>query len=195
MLNHSETKMKAVPPRKKIQIVIAALALAAALCGATLAYLSTPTLPLTSTFIGAKVSSEVKESFDGTTKSNVTIRNTGNIQSYIRAALVVTWVSDDGVFAAVPMAGTDYTMTFAQNTGWEKGPDGFWYYTRPVNPGADTEVLISSCTLAGTAPEGCRLSVEIVASSVQSLPVTTVASVWSSGISGVNNGTLVVKEG
>jgi hypothetical protein len=95
--------------------------------------------------------------------------------------VVITWMSQDEstVYAATPVEGTDYTITYAQNNGWVKGSDGYWYYTAPVAAGETTATLLESCTLTGTAPEGYTLSVEIVASSIQSSPSEAVLEAWS----------------
>ena len=80
-------------------------------------------------------------------------------------------------------------------TNWEKGSDGYWYYKLPVNVGKETEELIESCSLKDgiTAPDGYYLSVEIVASSIQSTPPRVVTEQWDSGVSGVNGSTLIIK--
>ncbi len=185
--------------RKKKQCLI--IAIVAILCSiiacATIAYVFTSTQPLENTFTDAYVACEVKEDFDGTTKSNVTIKNTGDVQSYIRAKVVVTWMSDDKskVTAKKPVEGSDYVITYATGTNWQEGSDGYWYYKLPVDIGNETNVLIEDCSLkdGATVPDGYYLSVEIVASSIQSLPTKVILEQWNSGVSGVNGSTLIIK--
>ena len=91
------------------------------------------------------------------------------------------------------MEGTDYTMTMSSGTAWIKGSDGYYYYTSPVAADDTTGVLISSCTeKTEKAPAGYRLSVEIIAEAIQSVPTTTVGDVWGSVASVDSNGTLIV---
>lgn len=171
--------------------------------GVTLAYVFTHTDSLENIFDPSKVSCQVLEgedgnTFDGETKTNVKIQNTGKTDAYIRAVVVVTWMSEDEktVTASVPQEGTDYSITYATDSGWLKGADGFWYYTSPVAVDDITEVLISDCHLLdmATIPEGFYLSVEIVASALQSTPEYVVTDQWSSGVDSVGtDGTLTIR--
>ena len=78
------------------------------------------------------------------------------------------------------MKGTDYSITFAKNTNWIRGADGYYYYKLPVDPQVSTGVLIEECKLQNNAsvPDGYHLSVEIVASAIQSAPDSVVQSMW-----------------
>ena len=152
--------------------------------GGTLAYIIANTVSVENKFTPGEVRCEVLEDFDKIfdkiTKSNVRIKNTGNTAAYIRATYVVTWQKDDGtVNGKMPVVGTDYTIEFAENSGWKLIGD-YWYYTSPVAAGGETGVLIASCKLAeGTAvPTGYHLSVEIIASAIQSEPASVVAEKW-----------------
>ena len=167
--------------------------------GITLAYTVTHTDALKNIFSPSHVACEVLEDeFDGVTKSNVRIKNVGNTTSYIRAAVTATWISEDGksVTAAKPESGTDYSITFndGDSSYWEEGADGFWYYTVPVDANAETEQLIASCTEITTPPDGYCLSVEITASAIQSSPDSVVINNWSTGVTGVADGVLAIKE-
>lgn len=149
--------------------------------GGTLAYIIANTASVENKFTPGEVRCEVLEDpFDKITKSNVRIKNTGNTAAYIRATYVVTWQKEDGtVNGKMPVAKTDYTIVFADNTGWKKIGD-YWYYTSPVATGGETGVLIASCKLAEGAavPTGYHLSVEIIASAIQSEPASVVAEKW-----------------
>ncbi|MBS7276016.1 MAG: hypothetical protein KIG76_05890 [Eubacteriales bacterium] len=161
------------------------LILAAVLAiGGTLAYIIANTVSVENKFTPGEVRCEVLEDFDKIfdkiTKSNVRIKNTGNTAAYIRATYVVTWQKEDGtVNGKMPVVGTDYTIEFAENSGWELIGD-YWYYTSPVAAGGETGVLIASCKLAEGAavPKGYHLSVEIIASAIQSEPASVVAEKW-----------------
>ena len=148
--------------------------------GGTLAYIIANTEEVKNKFTPGEVRCEVEETFKDNVKSDVKIKNTGNTAAYIRATYVVTWQKDDGtVNGKMPVVGTDYTIVFADNTGWKKIGD-YWYYTSPVAAGGETGVLIDSCKLAEGAavPTGYHLSVEIIASAIQSEPASVVAEKW-----------------
>lgn len=170
---------------RKITALIISLLLVLVLgAGATVAYIFTKTDAKQNTFTPAVVSCKVTETFDGSTKSNVRIKNTGNTEAYIRAKIVVSWAKDnaDGeqtVSAVVPQKGTDYVIAI-DNPNWFDGGDGYYYFKNPVAVKGETDVLISSCTLAenAKAPEGYHLSVEIIASALQSTPADVAAKTW-----------------
>ena len=151
---------------------------------ATVAYIMTKTPSLDNTFEPARVTCEVVEQFNGTIKTNVAVKNTGNVSAYMRATIVVNWVStqDDSVYSQMPIATTDYAILFG-SSNWQLGADGFYYYTMPVAPGETSENLIASLSDLGTAPEGYRLSVQLIASAVQSTPATAAQELWKVTIS------------
>ena len=148
--------------------------------GGTLAYIIANTASVENKFTPGEVRCEVEETFKNNVKSDVKIKNTGNTAAYIRATYVVTWQKDDGtVNGKMPVVGTDYTIEFAENSGWKLIGD-YWYYTSPVAAGGEPGVLIASCKLAEGAavPTGYHLSVEIIASAIQSEPASVVAEKW-----------------
>lgn len=151
--------------------------------GGISAYFVSKTNTIENVFTPGIVACAVSETFDGVTKSNVSISNTGNVNAYIRAYIVATWVNNDGAIygAAAPKAGEDYTIVLG--TSWVEGEDGYYYCQSAVSPGETTPILIHSCTeVEGQAPEGYSLSVEIIASAVQANPNKTY-EVWGVQIS------------
>ena len=199
--------MKRKQNKKALTLLVCLVMLVTVTVGGTLAYLLASTPTVKNEFTPAKVSCSVEEDpFDGTTKTNVQIRNTGNTEAYIRAAVVVTWKNDKGeIYAATPQKVTDYTITFNSNNDWFEGNDGFWYHLTEIAPcihvgdqehnGCITSVLINSCSpVDGKAPEGYSLSVEIVASAIQSAPDHIVDGEWTNAMVTVksNDGTLII---
>ncbi|MBQ5837841.1 MAG: hypothetical protein IIW39_04130, partial [Clostridia bacterium] len=77
---------------------------------------------------------------------------------------------------------------------WEKGNDGYWYCKKEVAPEETTGILIEEAKQLKPAPEGYYLSIEIVASAIQSSPDTTVKTQWKNNKVDidVSNGTLTV---
>ena len=185
---------KTVARRRKRQFVtlLISLLLVLGICtGGTLAYVLTHTDATENVFTPGKVSCSINETFSGNVKSNVSVKNTGNTDAYIRAYISVTWMKDDEalnqtVTARTPVENEDYTIAFSQNTGWLKGSDGYWYYCTPVSADSSTGALIDQCKLKDgvSAPEGYHLSVEIIASAIQASPDTVVTSHWGVTLDG-----------
>lgn len=162
----------------------AALALALVLTlsvGGTIAYLITDTDPVENTFTPGNVDCQVIETFDGTIKSDVKIKNTGNTDAYIRAAIVVTWQNASGnVLGKAPVLGSDYTLKLATDTGWNiTTSDGYYYYATAVSVNNSTGILINECTVLKPAPaEGYTLCVEVLADAIQATPINAVKDAW-----------------
>ena len=196
---------------KKSIIITSVMLLLLVAVGTTLAYIFTETNPVENTFEPSKVSCAVVENGGtpvtgsvtdtGNVKENVQIKNTGDTDAYIRVAVVVNWASADGscVWAQTP-ADDDYTITYNLSNGWFNGGDGFYYYSKAVSPGESTSVLIDEAKQLLAAPKGTDgtqyyLSIEIVASAIQSTPETIVENHW--GVT-VENGVItqrLIKEG
>ena len=142
--------------------------------GSVFAYLSSRSNKLENTFEPGIVSCEVEESFDGTTKSNVFVTNTGNVSAYIRASILINWINEKGEIygASAPVKGRDYQIEFGEE--WREGGDGYFYYDSIVYSLKDTPVLIEECTeISGRAPKGYSLYVEVISSAVQADPNKT----------------------
>ena len=163
---------------KRSGILLAAvIVLLAGAVGGTWAFLVAQSEPVQNNFTYAHVRCTIDEEFDGTTKSDVKIQNTGNILAYIRARIVVTWKDASGnVSAAVPVKNTDYTITFNE-TDWTQQGD-YWYCKTAVDAGGETPVLIIKCEKKGNAPKDYVLSVEILADAIQSEPTSAVMEAW-----------------
>ncbi len=143
--------------------------------GVTTAWLTSNDGPLSYEMAGAFVDCEVLETFNGTTKSNVRIKNIGNTDAYIRAVYVANWVNDEGVVHKQrPLSGTDFTLSFG--SGWSGYSDTYYYYDTPVAADGVTPVFITSCVSNGTEPEGYHLQVTVLAEAIQALPDTSVVN-------------------
>ena len=172
---------------KVLVVAVALLFLVTAGVGGTLAFIVDKTDSVQNTFTPATVECEVHEYFNGVRKENVRVENTGNVDAYIRVALVVNWRdANDNIYGKQPVDGIDYTMRLSLNTGgWMKNPDdGYYYLVHPATPGYETAPLIISCEpVASKVPEGCRLSVEVIASAIQAQPISTAETAWGVSIS------------
>ena len=199
------TNKKSLPSLRRIKSKIGVIGVLVIVCtllsAVTMAYVFTQTEPVVNQFTPSEVNTEIHENFDGTTKNNVVIKNTGDTEAYVRAAIVVTWVKEvtdsSGnksleTYTGKPVEGRDYNITYGAGN-WEKAADGFWYYKVPLAAKAVTTTLIDTCTAVdANTPKGYYLSVEILSSGIQSTPTSVVVEQWSSGVSGVDGTTLKV---
>ena len=181
--------------KKVILLAVSLLLILSAAIGGTVAYLIDQTGSITNTFTPVKVTPGINENFDRSVKNDVQITNTGDIPAYIRVKVVVTWKDkDDNVYGAAPAPGTDYTWQIP-GTDWVKDSDGFYYYTKPVPAGEKTSVLLTACQpVAGRAPAGYSLSVDIHAQAIQAEPTTAVTSAWNNVTAVGTDGALTVKQ-
>ena len=183
-------------PKKKVSLLLVSLVLIAAIAvGSTVAFIATSTEPITNIFNPANVTIDIDEKFENGVKTDVQVKNTGNTDAFIRAQIVVTWKDADGnVSATKPVEGEDkdYTMTLNE-TDWFLGSDGFYYCKTSVAPKGSTPALITECKKADgvTPPDGYDLSVEIIASGIQSTPDSAVTEAWK--VVSASNGTLTPK--
>ena len=178
--------------RKAPVALVAILVLLCCAVAGTVAYLVTSTGPVTNTFTPASVTTYVEEEFNGQTKSNVKIQNTGDIDAYIRVAVIVNWADDKGNVSGTPVKDSDYVMDLNIDTGtttnapWFKGSDGYYYCKTAVKSvkqntkNCYTPVLIKSCIKAtgAQAPAGYDLQVTILADGIQSAPADAVQQAW-----------------
>ena len=154
---------------RQFVLLVSIIALLVGIVGSSLAYLVTKTDPVQNTFQPSKVTCEIKEEFSqgGSEKKNVQVKNTGDTDAYIRAALVFTWVDSQGNIAPVAVKESDYVLVLG--TGWSaKQANGFYYYKTSVAPGEKTNNLVDSITrVKDAAPEGYTLCVDVIADAVQ----------------------------
>ena len=164
---------------KQFVLLVSILALLVGVVGGSLAYLVTSTGDVANTFTPGKVACQINETMKDNVKSNVTVKNTGNTDAYIRVRLVATWQDEDGkVCPKAPVEGTDYTITYPEGTKWVKNGE-YYYYPTSVAPNAFTGNLIDSCLpVSGQAPAGYTLHVEILADAIQSKPTDAVTQAW-----------------
>jgi len=171
--------------RKRIIALLVGVILLAGTVG-TLAWLSVTGVLVNQFGIGS-VTPSVQETLSGNVKSNVKAENTGTAPAYIRAAVDIYW--QDATSGArlweEPQADTDYEIAWsvADTSGansassWVKASDGFYYWTSPVAPNKETDVLIASVTEL-KATEGRNLVVDVSTQAVQFAPDEAVHEAW-----------------
>ena len=167
-------------------IVIALAVLAVALCGTVISYMFHISEQKNNLFTPATVSCEVSEEFDGQQKSSIKVKNTGNIDAYIRIRLVSYWVDSDGNIVAKPS-----TMPVINvGTGWLEGTNNTYYYQKPVTPTDLTDTLISSPIILEKDENGYLQVLEVFAEGIQSKPQNAVEDSWKVTLD--NNGHITV---
>ena len=180
---------------KSAALLVSLLLLLTVTVGGTIAFLMDSDGPLNNLFTPSQVTTKVEETLSGDTKRDVYIKNTGDTDAWIRAAVVVTWQDEDGnVYGRLPVKDVDYEMKLnvVNKNGWLLGNDGFYYWYEPVTAnGGQTGILIDSCKSKNTLTVGTGddavtyyLTVEIIGSGIQSKPDSVYTREWkpSSGI-------------
>ena len=159
-------------------LLISLLALLTLTVGGTVAYLVATTPEVENTFTPSQVSCEVTENFNGTTKSNVNVTNTSNIDAYLRVKLVTYRVNGEDNHR---IGGTATIPQFAPGTNWVKYGD-YYYYTKPVAPGSSTPSVIAGngLTLQGRYDDadGGKQAIDVMAEAIQSVPDKAVGEAW-----------------
>lgn len=174
----SKKRRKSTASRKVIVLAIAVVLLLSATVTGTLMYLVSKTTAVTNTFEPATVTCEVQENFEGKVKKDVTVKNTSNIDAYLRVKLVTYRVNADGE----RIGGTAAIPSFTPGEGWfEK--DGFYYYNKPVAPNKTPAANLignDGITLVKyTDADGGRQVIEVIAEAIQSVPTSVVADNWN----------------
>lgn len=169
---------------KRIRLwLIAALALcAAAAVGVTLSFMFKKA-EKTNTFVPAKVTCDVEESLFSGVKSNVCVKNTGNVAAYLRIRLMSYYVDDNGNIAG--RVSSQYPALTPLN-GWISGADHTYYYPTPVEPDAKTGILCGPITLDTVKlADGTPVYqvLEVFAEAIQAEPVGAVQEAWKVTVS------------
>ena len=170
----------------KIQLLIFSLLLVATMAiGGSMAFLTAKTTEVVNTFTPAHVEPDVKEDFNGTVKSSITVQNTGDVDAYIRVKLVTYRVNDDGDH----IGGKAEIPDFTPGNGWVKHGE-YYYYTKPVAPKESTgDLLGTSITLQEyTDADGGKQAIDVMAEAIQSTPASAVGEAW--GVTVGSDGTI-----
>ena len=171
-------------------MLLATVMLFALAVGGTIAWLIDKDSPLVNTFDPSKVTCEVQEKFDGKVKSDVNVKNTGDIYAFIRVKLVTYRTNDAGQH----IGGTASLPSFDLGANWVKYGD-YYYYTLPVAPGERPKTnLTGSMTLVGSYldTDGGKQAVDVMAEAIQSVPEDSVKAAWGADFSIGADGSLIV---
>ena len=166
---------------RRAAVIASVLLLLAPAVGGTVAWLSTRTDAVTNTFLPSKVSCKVEEGFDGTTKTHVNVKNTGDTDAYIRVKLVSYRTNEAGDH----IGGVAELPKFSLGANWVSY-EGFYYYTLPVAPGAMPAANLAADRIELTGEykdaDGGRQAIDVMAEAIQSVPSEAVGQAWGVSI-------------
>lgn len=170
---------------RKAALILSLCLIFALAVGTTFALLKAHTDPVTNTFKAATSEIKIDEKLEGNQKTRITVKNEGTATSYVRAKLVMNWVSEDGktISAAPVKIDVEY-----DKDKWFLGTDGIYYYKTPVGPkdsGNNTTANLLKDPITEPTdgkPDGCHLEVTVLAESIQAAPSAAVTKSWGVGV-------------
>ena len=134
------------------------------------------TYTLSANHVGVTISDSVNdqatvEGGDGKTKTFNFIKNTGNVNEYVRVAVVGNWYDSHSYYEkgqdqiVAPWSGIDkkksgyvadssegeFNAEFAPSP-WVDGGDGYWYFPYMVEPGTNVDIPLFDTFTAGNCP-------------------------------------------
>nr|WP_319488810.1 hypothetical protein [uncultured Caproiciproducens sp.] len=162
--------------RKFVPLSLALIMLAAFAVGGTRAYMLAKSDQKTNTFTKGDADIEVSEPGDGTytiDSSNTVAKEvyvtndkktTPNaIPVYVRVRLVPVVIDSDGNGTGDPVSVTYPNLNISK---WQAVGE-YYYYKGILQPGATTEDLIKSATIAAGIPSGKKVEIQVIADSIQ----------------------------
>ncbi|MBQ3500020.1 MAG: hypothetical protein IJA70_01140 [Oscillospiraceae bacterium] len=178
---------------KKIRflpVLLAALLVLTMASGSVFAYMKSKTPVFENEIIPAAVTCEAVEETDAekNIKTSIKVKNTGNIDAYLRVCLVTYWVDESGNIMPIPSE----TLNFEYSDNWVKGSNDIYYYKSAVAPGALTEELLEEAesiklkTYIADAEKGTTYyqRIDVFAEAIQSLPAEAVTESWGVTLDG-----------
>ena len=149
--------------------------------GGTVAYLMDRTDSVINTFKPASSGITIEEEVKENCKTEIAVKNTGDIGAYIRVSLVANYYDENGNItggAAIP----NFTLNSEK---WFLGNDGYYYYKQPVAADDVTDNLLASESKMQLED---NMQVTVLAQSIQASPTSVVHDKW--GVTVNSDGTL-----
>lgn len=163
--------------RKHLIVFVAPLLALIVLVGGVAAYMFEQTKSVENDFVPPRVSCVVAEKKTDNAKQEITVKNTGNIQAYLRIRLVSNWNESDGKGGYNTIGIPSEMPEFDLGEDWIKGSEDTYYYKFPVDPeDSTTDLLGSDMTL--TEQQSYLQVVDVFAEAIQSLPEKAVTTSW-----------------
>ena len=130
--------------------------------GGTLAYIVTRSEKVENTFERVSVASSVVSDGDV-----MKVKNEGDVDAYVRAAIVVNWMDNAGDVRGIAPTANEYTLSVNTDDWYYDSGLDVYYYKVPVASLQTTEPLVESIAVTASVPGGYQLSVEVVAEAIQ----------------------------
>lgn len=149
--------------------------------GGTVAFLMDSTESVINKFTPASSGITIEEEVKENCKTEIAVKNTGDIGAYIRVSLVANYYDENGNItggAAVP----NFTLNSEK---WFLGDDGYYYYKQPVAAGNVTDNLLASESKMQLED---NMQVTVLAQSIQASPTSVVHDKW--GVTVNSDGTI-----
>jgi signal peptidase len=174
---HARKKADGIAVRRTILLCLIGLIIALTAIGGTLAWLTASTESAVHAFKAGSVSCAVEENVSNGVKQYVRIKNTGNVDAYIRAMLVPVWRDSQG-----NGTGMEAEAPAVTNSSWIK-QDSFYYYTGAVPPGGYTSDLLTGFVMPSKS--GYTYELQILASAIQATGIGAAgpSEAWSAAAS------------
>ena len=151
------------PVKRLLTALILFLLLSASVAISVIAYYVRSTGDVTNTFSPAVAIDPTIAEGNSNIKINV---GETNYPVYVRAAIVITWLDEDGNTIFGYNGIYDLELNLTQN-GWVKHGD-YYYFKTPVKSGGQTDVLINTCTPTEN-PDEYTLNVDVIAQTIQAV--------------------------
>mgnify|MGYP005933539303 CR=1 FL=1 len=153
--------------------------------GGTVAWLVAQTKPIINTFSPVSSGIEIEENTEQNYKTDIMVKNTGEVDVYVRVSLVANYFDEnDNITAGAKVP------DFKLNTdNWFLGKDGYYYYKTPLPVGEVTNDLLASDSKMKLEE---KMQVTVLAQSVQAIPTNVVTEAWKV-VSVDNDGNLSAK--
>lgn len=139
---------------------------------------------ISNTFVLGEINPEIMEVFSANnkTKEDVYIKNSGNVPTFVRTAVIIQWKDNEGkILYENPVKNTDYSISFSSSSNWIKSSDGYYYYKNPLQVNESTDILIEECIQLQEYIDK-KLEVSIITQGIQAEPTNAVREAWNVNI-------------
>ena len=165
--------------RKITWFALICVAVFLASIGSVGAYMRKQTEVKENKFVASVVDCAVEEIFTNNQKEEITVKNTGNIDAYIRLRFVTYWIDANG---EILFEASTFPVDIHDKSKWTKIDDIYYYY-QPVKPGEYTEDLLDGSSVITLSVNGegdnrKRQVVEVFAEAIQSMPLEAMQESW-----------------
>lgn len=153
--------MKTMKMKSVLLLALVAVLLLSAV-GGTVAYLVAATGPVENVFTPPTYDTDIEEEIKNNQKTSITVKNKGEVDVYVRVAIVGYFVDDQNGNIVAQWEDSP-TIT----TNWTVA-DGFYYYNKIVKPDESTDNLLAKpIAVDTTSHPGAHLVVTVVHQSIQ----------------------------